>query len=552
MIGRRETIAGAALLAALVVLCHGPSLGGGFVYDDHWTIVENSYLRSPHHLTKLLSAAPARAGVPDAGRPTLLATEIGDQMLWGPEPRGYHLQNLGWHLAVSLLFFLALAALTGEFLLAFTAAAFFSVHPLGVEPVAAINYREDLLAAFFVLAALCAIGATRRSGRGRGRGRAAAFVLLTIGGFAKENAVVAPILLVLLDVGAPPEERRARRIDQLVLLAAALVPVLWRSWAMGAAALVSHTAEIPPLHRSPLTAVPIAAWSFLCGVGQLLVPWRLSPDYAELEHIGLGWAALALILVAAALAWRVRARQPWLSAGVLGGIAAYLPTFGLLPISNLRADRYLYLPALPLSLAAAALLALAVARVPALRGRTFEVPRAWLVPALLVAILGARTRQQARVWHDDLTLWTHATRVAPQASRAWTALAEARLRRGLLPGAHAAVTHSLALADDPHARELLGIVLLEEGDLPAAHQSLERALGAAELHHRPEWLNNLGECELRMGRLDQALGRFNEARRLDPSYDQAWLNAARTLQQKGDLEGARRLLQGRPGSDGGP
>jgi tetratricopeptide (TPR) repeat protein len=332
-----------------------------------------------------------------------------------------------------------------------------------------------------------------------------------------------------------------------VLLAAALVPIAWRAWAMGGPALVSHTAELPPEHRTPLTALPIAAWSFLCGVGQLVVPWRLSPDYQELEHRALGWAAVAIIALVAVVAWRVRARQPWLSLGVLGGIAAYLPTFGLLPISNLRADRFLYLPALPLSLAVGALVAL-LARVPALRGRTFEVPRPWLVLALLVAVLGARTRRQARIWHDDLTLWTHATRVQPGASRAWTALAEARLRRGLLPGAYAAIEHSLAIADDPHARELLGIVLMEQGDLPGARRALERALEQAEPHHRAEWLNNLGACELRLGLLDAALARFEEARRLAPLYEEAWLNAARALQQKGDAEGARRMLQARPGA----
>jgi tetratricopeptide (TPR) repeat protein len=546
VIGRRELAGGAAILALLVALAHGPALRGGFVYDDHWTIVENSYLRSPHHLAKLLSAAPARAGVPDAGRPTLLATEIVDHLLWGDAPGGYHLQNLTWHLGVSLLFFFGLAALTGELLLALTAAALFAVHPLGVETVAAINYREDLLSAFFLLAALCAIGLARQRGRGRGRARAVAFVLLAIGGFAKENAAVAPIFLVLLDLGAPPEERRGHRIDQLVLLAAALVPIAWRAWAMGGPALVSHTAEIPPEHRTPLTALPIAAWSFLAGVGQWLLPWRLSPDYVELAHPELGWAAAAVIALAAAGAWRLRARQPWLAAGVLGAIAAYLPTFGLLPISNLRADRYFYLPALGLSLATAAALSGLVARVPALRGRSFEVPRSSVLVALLVAALAARTRQQARVWHDDLTLWTHATRVQPGATRAWTALGEARLRRGLLPGARVAVEHSLDLADDPHARELLGIVLMEQGELEGAHQALERALAQAEPHHRAEWLNNLGTAELRLGRLDDALARFQEARRLAPDYEAAWLNAARTLQQKGDLEGARRLLQSRP------
>ena len=63
---------------------------------------------------------------------------------------------------------------------------------------------------------------------------------------------------------------------------------------------------------------------------------------------------------------------------------------------------------------------------------------------------------------------------------------------------------------------------------------------------RPEWLNNLGYCELRLGLPDAALEHFAEARLLAPHYDPAWLNAARALQQKGDWEGARRLLQMRP------
>jgi len=548
---RRELAGGAITVALLAALFHAPALGGGFVYDDHWTIVENPHLQSPRNLARLLSAEPARAGVPDAGRPTLVATEIADRLLWGLSPRGWHAQNLAWHVGVAVLFFLALAALTGELMLALTGAAFFAIHPLVVEPVAAINYREDLLAAFFTLAALVAIGAARRRGEGRGRARAAAFALLLVGGFAKENAAIAPILLVLLDVHMPDGERRGRRLDLLTLLAAAAIPILWRTWAFGGLALVSHTAEIPPAHRALSQAVPEAAWSFLSGVGQLLVPWRFSADYAELDRPAVGWAALAVIVSGTTLAWRARTRQPWLSLGVLGGIAAYLPTFGLLPISNLRADRYLYLPALPLSLAVATLLVRGLARVPALRGQTFGMARSWLVLAALVLAMGLGTRQQARFWHDDLTLWTHAVRVAPGASRAWSALAEARLRRGLLPGARTAVERSLSLADDPHAHELHGIVLMEDGDLAGAHRALELALAGAELHHRPEWLNNLGVCELRLGRRDAALARFAEARRLAPLYESPWLNAARTLQEKGDAEGARRLLQTRPhGADG--
>jgi tetratricopeptide (TPR) repeat protein len=540
----RDLVYGTLILALLVALFHGSALTGGFVYDDHWTIVDNDFLQSPANLTRLLSAAPARAGVPDAGRPTLLASELLDRALWGLAPLGHHLQSLLWHLAIAALFFVALARLTRDPPLALLSAALFAVQPLGVEAVAAINYREDLLATFFTLASLCAIA---RQGRGWGA-RVVAFSLLVIGGFAKESAVVAPIVLVMLELFRPTADRRGRVVDFAVLTAAALIPVLWRAWAIGGLAVVSRTAEIPADHADPLGALPQAAGSFLCGLGQLVFPWHLAADYPDppLAHAALGWAALAVIIAGTLLALRVRREHRWFTFGVTAAVAAYLPTFGFAPLSNLRADRYFYGALLPLSLALASALLATLSRISWLRARTFELPRAWLLLGALLVVLGVRTRHQVRVWHDDLTLWSHATTAQPGASRAWSLLAEARLRRGLLPAARAAAERSLALADDPHVRELHGIVLMESGDLAAAHAELTRALSAAEPHHRAEWLNNLGECELRLDQVDAALRRFAEARRLSPSYRAPWLNAARALERKGDREGARQLRERAP------
>jgi len=133
--------------------------------------------------------------------------------------------------------------------------------------------------------------------------------------------------------------------------------------------------------------------------------------------------------------------------------------------------------------------------------------------------------------------------VSPGASRAWALLAEAQLRRGATMAALEAVRRSLALADDVHARELEGIILMEQGDLARAHGSLARALSGAPVHHRAEILNNLGYCELRLGQLEPAASRFAEARRLSPRYDRPWINAAAVLERQGRGEEALRLLR---------
>jgi Flp pilus assembly protein TadD len=522
-----ELAGGVLILSLLVALFHGGSLAGGFVYDDHWTIEDNAFLREPAGVLRLLGRDLARAGVPDAGRPTLLATELVDHALWGDHPAGYHLQSVLWHLAVVLLFFAATARLTGNGPLAFIAAGLFAVHPLGVEAVAAINYREDLLAAFFTLAALCA------------RGWPSA-LLIFAGVLAKENAAVAPILLVIV---APRVQ--ARHVLPLVVGVAAAVA--WRTWAVGQAGVVSLTAEIPAQHHSWLYALPTAALSLVKGAGQLLVPIGLSPEYDDPRSRWAGWVALAGLVAAVGLA--LRRRRHWVAVGVLAGIAAYLPTMGFVPISNLRADRYLYLPSLGFLLALAAVAAPLLERV---GGTVLEVPRGWLALAVLLGVLGLRTLRQERVWRNDLALWTRATAMAPRSPRAWNALGEARLRTGATGPALEAVQHSLALAEDSQTRELLGLIQMERGDLRAARGTLEIALGAAPQQQRAELLNNLGLCELRLDDLDAALAHFAEARRRDPGYERPWLNAAQALDRAGRAEESLALLRALVAPGGNP
>jgi protein O-mannosyl-transferase len=552
--GRGERAAALGLLLLLVALFHGPSLRNGFVYDDHWTVADNTFLRDPGNLTALVGPGPARAGVPDAGRPVLVATEVLDHALWGLRPWGFHLQNVVWHAAVTALFFLGAAALTGGLLLPFAAAGLFALHPLNVEVVAAINYREDLLATFFVLAALAAVAAARRrrmrAGDAGAGWLAAAFAFATVGCFSKESAYMAPFLLVVLDVFAPPLRAGRRWYDVVPLAAAAAGAIAWRAWVMEGVGVVSRAAEIPAAHRSVPSAVPRAAEAFVAGLADLVVPWNLSPEYADRAGSGgfpvAGAVSLAALGVLLALAWRGRRRHPWPALGLAAAVVAYLPTAGLVPITNLRADRYFYLPALGLCLAGAALLLAALARIPWLRRppwRWLDLPRPWVVLSVLLLVLGMRSLRQGRIWRSDLGLWQHAAAVAPASPRVWRGLAEARLRLGDARGAREAVERSLFIADDQWGRELLGLVLLEQGELAAACAHLERALAAGGAAHRVDRLNNLGRCEQARGRLDRAVAHLAEARRLAPRAERPALNLAAAQQARGEVEAALETLR---------
>ena len=525
-------------LGALVAAVHGTSLGNGFVYDDAWTVLDNPIIRDGANVARLFGRQLIQAGVPDAGRPVLLATEMLDWALWGRSPAGYHVQNLLWHAAVVLLLYTGLRRLTGTAALAGVAAGLFAIHPLNVEVVAVINYREDLLVTCFLLLALLAVAAARRAPTaGRAAlARSGAVVSVLLACFSKENGILAPMLLVMLDVFSPPPPGRRWWLDHALVAGAVMVALGWRWWALGDPTLVSHTAELATIDRG--LAVPLGALTWFIGLGQFLWPLRLSPEYADLSPgpatLALGWAALAVMLAALVLVLWQRRRLGWPGLGLALSIVAYLPHLGLVALTNTRADRYFYLPSAGWCLALAVPLSLLLARRPR-----------WGAAAagVLMLLLGMRATAQARVWRSERSVFTAAVQMAPGVPRAWLGLARAELHAGRTLPALAAAERARALADDAQARETLGLIRMRQGDFAAARTDLLRALAGARPAHRARVLNNLGYVEAQLGQSDQALARFAEARALAPLFDRPWLNTAEVQRRRDDLVGARRTLQ---------
>lgn len=361
-----------------------------------------------------------------------------------------------------------------------------------------------------------------------------AFAALMLGVFAKENASMAAVLLVTLDVVRKPDWHAGDLLrkywrDYLPLAVPALVAFLWRAWVMGAPAIVSRTADVAASHQDPLPRIAASAWAFASGLGQFFLPFGFSADYATATSNTLlpGALAGAAVIASAVLLCRHRRSRPWIAAGGLWAVVAYLPNLGFIPLTNIRADRYFYLPSVGLALCAAVVFATVCGRFKGLgERRFFDLPVPWTIFTLLVALLGMATLRQGRVWRNDLTLWTSATIAVPDAPGAWAALAEAHLRRGQTVQAMAAADRSLRLSEDGHTRELRGVILLEQGAFEPARAELKRALDAADSASRPERLNNLGMCEWRLGHVAQALALFDEAVRLAPGYERPRLNSA--------------------------
>ena len=197
----------ALAVAALTCLVFLPALDGRFLpWDDESNLVANRAWRGlgPSQLGWMLTSFHKGHWIPV----TWLSFAV-DYLVWGMDPRGYHLTNVLIHGANAGLVCLLVMRLletasgvggTARLAGAAAAALAFALHPLRVESVAWVTERRDVLSAFFFLLAILAyLRAVREESLWRSR-----WSWLALGAFAlslgsKSMAVSLPVVLLVLD-----------------------------------------------------------------------------------------------------------------------------------------------------------------------------------------------------------------------------------------------------------------------------------------------------------------------------------------------------------------
>jgi hypothetical protein len=142
-------ILGAFIVLATVV-AYLPALRGGFVWDDDDHVTRNETLVDLPGLRRIWLE---RGAVPQY-YPLVHTSFWIERHLWGLDPAGYHATNIVLHALAAILLWRVLVRLQvpGSLL----AAMIFAVHPVGVESVAWITERKNVLAAVFYFASALA------------------------------------------------------------------------------------------------------------------------------------------------------------------------------------------------------------------------------------------------------------------------------------------------------------------------------------------------------------------------------------------------------------
>ena len=401
----------------LTAFAFGSTLTFGFVYDDHWTLLGNGFLRDLGNLPMLLGPEAAEAGVPDAFRPTLVAFDALSYAVLGLSPVAHHLLSVLLHVLVTALLGLWLAREGAPSRVLVTAITLFGVLAIHGEAVAVVSYREDILAAALGLGALILARAHLRTAWVPKLLGAALLMLLAAG--AKLSVAGLPLAWVAMRRLSPWDTPTPWR--RLIPAAAALllglgVVLLFRGVVLGGIDPYGASERVYA-HRVGLSPVLAAsAQIHLAYLQQLWLPRGFSPEYVD---SGASWTdpaticavlAFAGLLGVAAASFR---RAPLVTWVIVAALLLAAPTSNLAPMPNMRADRFVYLTSAPVCVGMAAAL---------LRIGGWLQARFALNPLLpwvaMVVIQGSVLQGTTAAYRSDSRLWQIALRRAPDSARA--------------------------------------------------------------------------------------------------------------------------------------
>lgn len=585
------------LLLIVIALSAGTYINtvyNGFIIDDYFLIEKNPWITSfknlPAIFTSDVHAFKTENPITDYYRPLLFTVYTLEYLLFGLNPWGWHLVNVLFHTANSVLVFLITSYLfraggrehesregalkpVNPNAFPFVSALIFAAHPMNTEAVNWLACVCELSYTLFSLLAFYLYMLSTDSGRGPEKHHSAYRILsvlcFLLATFSKETALVVPGILLAYDYA------RRRSFEgflkrHILYWAASGVYILLRIEALHG---------IVPAKR--ISAELLYYLSSVIIIFSHYLRLFLFPADLNLYHIiapALSWADPRLLFSAAVTAaffiflWRVSKKERIAVLPLSFVVLPLLPTFYLLTKDtdiyyiNIMAERFFYLPMAGLAM----LSSLGVEHL-AKKARTEKaVTLLFIFIFAVVSVWSARSFVRNRFWKDDYTIFKTSSQYYPDnyfvhymlgdlynsSGRVDLAIEEYTAASRLRPtftGSHhklGLIYYSMGLPEaESEFREVLkvypengdahyniGLIFMDSGRWDEAIEEFKKALSYSRGSRVLNTRNALAVSYARVGRLMDAERELQEALRQDPADKETIdnLRALEKLTPKGD------------------
>jgi arylsulfatase A-like enzyme/Tfp pilus assembly protein PilF len=564
-LGRREVLL-LVVVALSAVAVYLNSLGGGFVWDDRKLILDDRAIKSWRELPQILSHDFFERNEDDLPygyyRPVTTVSYFLDYTLWGLQPFGYHLTNVGLHALCTVLMALILLRLRWPLLATAIATLLFAIHPVHTESVAWIAGRTDLIAFLFCgLTLLLYLSAEPRDeppGAAGGDGPRRRLVLAlslfsyALALLAKEMSIIVVGWLAVIDlaVGRRPWRVVSKRIAPY--LAVSAVYALWRFFVI----------RVPLPGDSTQQSLPIVVLSIAPTLVRYLC-WMLAPidlnAYVQNPYVSgpldpRFFPSVLVLTAAAVVTYRLSQRSREIGVAVAMLALSFVPVLNLVRVAapvdmgDMMAERFCYFPSFPF----AALTGYAVAAgLVHVRRRALRAVLAAGIAAIF-ALGSTGTIARNRDWRDEMTFLTKTLRQSPSAVLLWANLAQHYLReRNLVEASKAIATASALDASDHSVLSAQALWYVLDGH-PEQAIPLQEQLAARVRRGKTAALNNLAYLYRITSQYDKALEVLETLIARGNGYADVYFNAAEIYRARGRTAEAQaayqRALDDRPGN----
>lgn len=448
---------------------------------------------------------------------------------------GYHVANVGIHILCSLILFFLLQSLFrtpnlsgccegDEQNIALLAAVLWAIHPIQTQAVTYIVQRMTLLTTLFYLSGLlCFIHGRIRAERVPRLGLfSGCFLCLLLAMGSKENAVMFPLSLVLIEIvffKNFSEEAHLKTSFRIIIAAIASTGIL-------SVLLAYSTMSHPFAFINRISAVrPFTLMERLLTEPRVVIGYLTQIFYPVLTRFSIEHSVTvstsmfdpittltSIVLISSLLAlslFQLR-KMPILSFSILFYFLNHIIESTVIPLELVFEHRN-HLPS------AFIFFPVATTIVKGLRyyQRMDRQPMfliCFAVTVLFLVILGVTTYMRNAVWASEKTLWEDALAKAPQSDRPYGRLAEYYTKAGLVDKALYLYETSLT----KHTTNRLSVAVN---------------------------LGNMGSLYSKKMEFEKALELYDAAISVDPSYTKAMYNKALTLANMGRWEETNNIMK---------
>jgi tetratricopeptide (TPR) repeat protein len=503
-----KDIAPHSILAAVSVIIFINTLSNTFVYDDSATIVNNNLIKNWKNLHSVFSIHYFILSGELSYRPAVTLSYFADYSFWGLNPAGFHFTNILLQAANTVLFYIFLKQVTKASTVAFISALLFTTHPVITETVNSVSYREDLLASLFLL--ITFILFLKIDGKSLSRYKFVAYYTGSLFSyflslFSKETAVTLPVLVVLFNAFYTISARPLRSIIKKVKGIYTGYFIITVFYLLIRFVLFRHVyIRLDQTQQGLFVMVKVIA-SY---IKLLFFPFNLNADYVVPPATsGIPAFIISILFVTATVVLLIRLCQNNKQYGFFASwfFVALLPVLNIIPIGNIMAERYLYMPVMGFS----GVIGILVQKC------TLKKNFAAICLGIIIITFSVASVHRNGIWRDESTLWHSTVSREPGSTRAHHNLGVVYSSQGFYDYAESEYKKTLEInSRDAESHYNMGNIYEKRGMLDAAIKEYQEALRYNPFHANA--CNNLGGIYKNKHLFESAVELYKKAIQYNP------------------------------------